>query len=650
MAEEAHAEIEELQHVTSEPQHVTYKLVPWLNWDEWNYVRKSLFSPSPDSVAAALRRISAWQARGPLPVAVEVTAAIIEVRQKDPSFGEGLANDAMSSDEMLAMSYCMAIIRLVNGFVEKSCKEMRTLPFKKKGVRLSISVLAEEIGIPRMLVDIRHEGSHRGLPSLPLVRSASVKALDWLKSKYWEPQRKAIPNVRKETKSRMREMVFSLNVKQARRSEPSQSKGKRAKSAKHTKLLSGRFSHVAMHQCSKAGGLSVKNIGFKKPSTILGSLIRLYSTFPLKVVAVLLEEFLLKISYSRDAIEVAECGGNSQVEIIPGDPKSRVGTIGDWKAIITRLSSKEPALLLTMVEEVLGMIEARENMKFETGDIQIPTSKYRAEIHQIENLSSLLPWLLKNLKEAKGSGPIQSKHDTPLATSEAMLPDLLRKCLALLTPGNTHLLDSVLLLAEMIGKNSLTERLKKLMLSSTPDPDLASENTTGMDLERALVQEEDSINRAAKRLEFLKLHRAKGKTVNTESCNGNMERRPWTVARSWSKCPIGMLPRAFGSSGVLPVLDWTGSNRLENERSIEKEDCSEGRQRAGKREASCDIQFLEDSSVVKKIRETVNIGGLEGRDDSRVSLVEGRLMIGGVWKKVGEEELRAIESGIRILV
>lgn len=33
------------------------KLVPWLNWEEWNSVRQSLFSSSEDSVGFALGRV-----------------------------------------------------------------------------------------------------------------------------------------------------------------------------------------------------------------------------------------------------------------------------------------------------------------------------------------------------------------------------------------------------------------------------------------------------------------------------------------------------------------------------------------------------------------------------------------------------------------
>nr|XP_023901120.1 uncharacterized protein LOC112012976 [Quercus suber] len=100
----------------------SHKLVPWLSWDEWLFVKDCLFSNSPDSVATAFRRISAWRSRGCLPVAIEVTASIIEIQQKDPHFRENQSNGASDnfrvdqtsyvqlSEDMLAMLYCMAII------------------------------------------------------------------------------------------------------------------------------------------------------------------------------------------------------------------------------------------------------------------------------------------------------------------------------------------------------------------------------------------------------------------------------------------------------------------------------------------------------------------------------------------------------------
>ncbi|KMZ59875.1 hypothetical protein ZOSMA_64G00920 [Zostera marina] len=61
-------------------------LVPWASWDQWNFVRESLFSDSFDSVATALRRVTAWRSRGCLPIAIQATASLIEIRQKDYFF------------------------------------------------------------------------------------------------------------------------------------------------------------------------------------------------------------------------------------------------------------------------------------------------------------------------------------------------------------------------------------------------------------------------------------------------------------------------------------------------------------------------------------------------------------------------------------
>ncbi|THG07585.1 hypothetical protein TEA_014695 [Camellia sinensis var. sinensis] len=142
-----------------------YKLVPRLTWDEWEFVKDSLFSSSPHSLASALRRITVWRSRGCFPVVIEVTASIVEIQQKNPFFRVGLGDDALDSEEMLTMLYCMAIVRHVNGVVEKTCKK----------TEVSIAEAADAINIPRMLIDICHEGSHRDLPSLRLVRLASIK-------------------------------------------------------------------------------------------------------------------------------------------------------------------------------------------------------------------------------------------------------------------------------------------------------------------------------------------------------------------------------------------------------------------------------------------------------------------------------------------
>ena len=49
-------------------------------------------------------------------------------------------------------------------------------------------ILWDAAGLPRLLVDVRHEASHNDMPSLSLLRLAAAQALDWLQAAYWQRQ------------------------------------------------------------------------------------------------------------------------------------------------------------------------------------------------------------------------------------------------------------------------------------------------------------------------------------------------------------------------------------------------------------------------------------------------------------------------------
>ncbi|KAK4607453.1 hypothetical protein RGQ29_001335 [Quercus rubra] len=593
----------------------SHKLVPWLSWDEWLFVKDSLFSNSPDSVATAFRRISAWRSRGCLPVAIEVTASIIEIQQKDPHFRENQSNGASDnfrvdqtsyvplSEDMLAMLYCMAIIRLVNGVVEKT----------RKKTEVSLAVAADAIGIPRMLIDIRHEGSHRELPALQIVRSASLKALDWLISYYWEPQKKAIPfqgsstaSIRKEIKFKIRELASCLQVDQSPLPDPSVVKGKRSK---------------------------------KQVTKNLKVLVWLYSSFSSEFASMLLE-FLLKAKISSDMVELPE---DSQLGPI-------IHTmLDDWKLVITKLSNKEPELLLTLLKAVLDRIETQEATKYETGGKNLTSSDYRSVICQIEHLSSLFAWLVERLKELKprhkdSTAKIKT-YSREAKISKKILLELLHKCLLVSASGNKHLMDSAVFLAQLMGDRSLMEKLNKLSLNLS-NMDFTEEEIPSMT--NLLTRQEQSISQAAKKLELVKLCRMKSKVVEATGGDiGNSKR--WVVSRSWNPCPIGMLPHTLGMSSLLPVLERKDDRVKVPEVSEQKEENWELNRCSGKREASSDIQQIDNSSV-KKRREKMEVCESDTVDALPFEGVKGHLMIGGIWKEVREDELLAIMSDVKILV
>jgi len=156
----------------------------WLDWHEWLALRSDLFPETNehDNIdfirRRALARIAAWRARGDLPIAIDVTAQLLEIFMHDTPYGAAPGSMYRSHEE-LSLLYAATLIRCVNGLVDAS---------QKGAYAMSVSSLALRIGIPLWIVDIRHESAHTKLPSLPTLRLASRTMLTWLENRYWQPQ------------------------------------------------------------------------------------------------------------------------------------------------------------------------------------------------------------------------------------------------------------------------------------------------------------------------------------------------------------------------------------------------------------------------------------------------------------------------------
>ncbi|KAL0913816.1 hypothetical protein M5K25_017305 [Dendrobium thyrsiflorum] len=597
---------------------IGYKLVPWMNWDEWNYVRRSIFSSSPKLISAALQKISAWESRGCLPVAIDLTAVIIEIHQKDPFFrGDGSIGDALASEKMLNMLYCMFIMRLVNDFVEPVHKETGQ----------SISDIADAIGIPRTLVDIRHESSHRCLPSLKLARSASAKALEWLKANYWEPQRIAVLDPRRKVKSRLREMILCSAARHVPRVNSTNPK---RKYRKRTTLLVGchKLSHINKRLLASKSDASTVQKVTKRAA-------HLYSLYPSEVVSLLLEIFLSQAGDFSDGIDM-EHSDDPDCNIF----KQFTGSPSDLKMLITKLSKKKPRLLLNMLKLVLEMIEEKDSRNFEIDWNHFLSSQNQVQMNEVCHLRSLLTFLIRNLKALKESGQIKLAEENQILSIDnivapkVLLSSLLHKCLTLLVPGDKHLFKSALLLSEMTGNKLLTEKLKKLPLLAFLDQGLDSSATLSYN-ESMLLKEEDSINKAEERLNLLKLRLLNDKNRGKSHMNNTADATTrWKVTKSWVACPIGTLPCSFSSTVLLPILDF-----MEVEREMDKSkttSCNvENVCAAEENGMVCDDnESSDDSNPVKKLKQAPQ------NDDSPAPEnpwpMQGRLLIGGVWKKKSE--------------
>ncbi|KAL5205392.1 hypothetical protein ABZP36_033601 [Zizania latifolia] len=574
------------------------KLVPWSSCAEWRLVRDGLFSTRP---VAALRRIAAWRSRGSLPVPVDVTAAFVEIRLRDPFFRNVMASDdELESEEMLAMLYSMAIMRLVNGFVEN--------PHKKTGY--SISELSEAVGIPRVLVDIRHESSHRSLPSLRLLRLAAIKAFDWLKCIYWDSQTNAVPDFQLELRAKLHEINHFLKGKDSVKAKAG-SKRKRSE-----KLISRNIKYVR----------------------------RLYYTCPSDVVSVLLDFFQLNAPESSENSDV------QQTDSLDVDQSSDIHnqiSNSDTKIIVAKLSKKEPRLLLAILKSVIEMIETLEGLENKGESNACLPAK-------IKNLCSHVLWLVTNIKELKDSGCIGLVHEIGVLSSDRnavprfCLAKLLRKLLKLSIIGERCIIDATLLLIEM-ASNNVKEKLRKLPALSLGG--LARDSTIPKS-----TKEIESVDKATEKLEMFKSQLKRMDVCLAEnSTRGSLntimseKRNRWSTTKSWTPCPIGMVPCSFSSTAVLPTLDVIDHELKDDtlEQHVNFEPADDDTERIDY--YSHPEKQLDVESILKISRPSPECEISDIMPELTFPL-KGRLLVGGVWKVVSEEELLFIKSKMKILL
>jgi len=151
--------------------------VPWADWDEWLKVRISLFTVNGpgrcDIVRQGLDIVEMWKTRGRVPHAVESTAQLLEIQLLDD--GEVVRR----GETELRLQYSLAVIRAVNGLVD---------PSQQGTFADSIFSIAQTIGLPGWIVELRHEATHNQLPSLGVLRSAARHLIEWYHVNYWQMQ------------------------------------------------------------------------------------------------------------------------------------------------------------------------------------------------------------------------------------------------------------------------------------------------------------------------------------------------------------------------------------------------------------------------------------------------------------------------------
>ncbi|CAA7259974.1 unnamed protein product [Cyclocybe aegerita] len=147
--------------------------VPWASLAELDQVCAAIYGDENDVDAKifAINRIAAWKAVTALPHAVESTLAFLVVIIEDTKQGA-------TPPILLRHSYAAAVIRLVNGLVD---------PLQVGTYARSISAIAQQLGLPNWLVELRHAATHEDLPSLSLLQEAARQSMSWLLHNYYLP-------------------------------------------------------------------------------------------------------------------------------------------------------------------------------------------------------------------------------------------------------------------------------------------------------------------------------------------------------------------------------------------------------------------------------------------------------------------------------
>ncbi|PNH10806.1 LAS1-like protein [Tetrabaena socialis] len=186
--------------------------VPWASWEEWHALREDLWSPDPARQESGLQQVSAWRLRGKLPLGVDATAHLLDVSaalsaSHESSFGSSWP---VTVDEMCitwlyrstSISFSTTTLPETDTCGRRAggggrSRRIGSAPgawrrLEQSGQRKHVGPPGCAVGLPRALVDVRHEATHSELPSLPLLRAAAEAALGWLRDSYWDGQCRAL--------------------------------------------------------------------------------------------------------------------------------------------------------------------------------------------------------------------------------------------------------------------------------------------------------------------------------------------------------------------------------------------------------------------------------------------------------------------------
>lgn len=150
-------------------------------------VYNGIYSDEVEPKRQAMEKMLTWQSRAlsKLPIAIESSMALCRACISHLlAIEEGNFKDNYLK---LVYEYSMAIIRFVNNVTELGQTKVHRMPLHR---------IADSFGIPSWIVEMRHNATHRTMPSLSELTAGADWILEWLRVDFWDAQYKIMETIK----------------------------------------------------------------------------------------------------------------------------------------------------------------------------------------------------------------------------------------------------------------------------------------------------------------------------------------------------------------------------------------------------------------------------------------------------------------------
>ncbi|XP_040009863.1 ribosomal biogenesis protein LAS1L [Xiphias gladius] len=306
-------------------------VVAWVNKAEWDQVLEYLYSKDSALQRHALQRISAWKCRyaNSCPVAVECTADLVRCQVLDRS--------GKLDGEDLVLLYGAALVRFVNLITER--QQGRTAqPLRR---------LAGNLNIPEWVVDLRHDFTHRKLPTLKWCRKGCKVVLEWLQHEYWSRQLGGGPNEDWESQSDGEDEEIDLK-RQEDELIARQKEMEAYKNARELMISFEKEQYQAFGGHSEDKEKSLWPAPFADMSWLLGEIKQFALDSSGLLIDVLLEDGFLVPTVEQ--LETLGCDTSASVSPSPTEPRLPQTFLRFWLPLLKMLNS--PAFVHLLLEKL----------------------------------------------------------------------------------------------------------------------------------------------------------------------------------------------------------------------------------------------------------------------------------------------------------